>query len=292
MIFDITIGNPPYNNDMYINFIELGIKVSKDNCIMVTPAKWQAKPNAQNSEFRRNIVPYMKKIVYYPDTGDVFDIRLQGGISYFITDKVKHDCLLIKNICSRVKAFDSLGKFEERNIYSNSDKYNSLCDKLMIDCNTKYDICKKVGVFESNFESLSIGANAVYDNYNVFVSSLNADSGGSQTFHTYSSTGSLTMMPPLEIVKNAVPKSADTMCMFTTSNRSEAENFVSYINTKFVRFMLLMRYCMYHNNNNGCWVFVPRPIKFDHKFTDEELYVKYGLTDNEINVIESVIVGR
>ena len=38
--------------------------------------------------------------------------------------------------------------------------------------------------------------------------------------------------------------------------------------------------------------FVPDPGDFDHIFTDAELYQKYGLTQNEINIIESVIKER
>jgi hypothetical protein len=53
-----------------------------------------------------------------------------------------------------------------------------------------------------------------------------------------------------------------------------------------------MRYCTYHNNNDESWRFVPDPGAFDHIFTDEELYKKYELTQNEIDIIESVIKER
>ena len=40
------------------------------------------------------------------------------------------------------------------------------------------------------------------------------------------------------------------------------------------------------------WRYVPDPGSFDHIFTDEELYEKYGLTSEEIDIIESVIKER
>ena len=40
------------------------------------------------------------------------------------------------------------------------------------------------------------------------------------------------------------------------------------------------------------WRFVPDPGSFDHIFTDGELYEKFGLTQDEINIIESVIKKR
>ena len=44
--------------------------------------------------------------------------------------------------------------------------------------------------------------------------------------------------------------------------------------------------------SNNAWRFVLAPEKFDHIFTDEELYTKYKLTPAEINIIESVIKER
>ena len=44
--------------------------------------------------------------------------------------------------------------------------------------------------------------------------------------------------------------------------------------------------------NDETWRFVPKPEAFDHIFTDQELYKKYNLTDEEINIIESVIKER
>ncbi len=48
---------------------------------------------------------------------------------------------------------------------------------------------------------------------------------------------------------------------------------------------------MYSLNNNN-WKYAPDPGPFDHIFTDEEPYKKYGLTEEEIKVIESVIKER
>ena len=44
--------------------------------------------------------------------------------------------------------------------------------------------------------------------------------------------------------------------------------------------------------NAEFWRFVPDPGAFDHIFTDQELYQKYGLTPDEIAIIESVIKER
>lgn len=96
MKFDVVIGNPPYNKDIYLDFVTLGHTLASKYDCWITPAKWQAKGGQKNEDFRKNIVPYMSKIVYYPDCTDVFAIGDPGGISYLITDKNENKEKVIK----------------------------------------------------------------------------------------------------------------------------------------------------------------------------------------------------
>lgn len=70
-------------------------------------------------------------------------------------------------------------------------------------------------------------------------------------------------------------------------NIEEAKNFVSYIKTKFVRILIasikLTQDCL-----SGVFRFVPLQ-DFSKPWMDAELYAKYGLTDEEIAFIESMI---
>lgn len=63
MNIDVVIGNPPYNNDIYIPFVEMRYNLASTCSVFITPAKWQAKGGEKNEAFRENIVPYMSKIV-------------------------------------------------------------------------------------------------------------------------------------------------------------------------------------------------------------------------------------
>lgn len=83
MKFDVVIGNPPYNDDIYLDFVTLGHRPASKYTCMITPAKWQSKGGKKNEKFRKDIVPYMSEVVYYPDCSDVFEITSWGGISYF-----------------------------------------------------------------------------------------------------------------------------------------------------------------------------------------------------------------
>lgn len=104
-MFDVVVGNPPYNNDIYLDFVTLAKAIQTQNVCMITPAKWQAKGGPKNEAFRKEIVPYMSKIVYYKYSRDIFDIWEHDGISYYLMDKEKHSTKMIAGKCSN-KSFE------------------------------------------------------------------------------------------------------------------------------------------------------------------------------------------
>lgn len=88
MKFTCVVSNPPYNDDVYIDFVNLGVAVTEQCGVYITPAKWQAKSGQKNEQFRKDIVPYMSKIVYYPCAQELFDIRNLDSISYYKVERV------------------------------------------------------------------------------------------------------------------------------------------------------------------------------------------------------------
>ena len=72
---------------------------------------------------------------------------------------------------------------------------------------------------------------------------------------------------------------------FSTEKRTL--NVLSYIQTRFFRFLVLLRKNTQHAAK-GVYQFVPTQ-NFDEPWTDEKLYKKYGLTEDEIAFIESMI---
>jgi site-specific DNA-methyltransferase (adenine-specific) len=71
------------------------------------------------------------------------------------------------------------------------------------------------------------------------------------------------------------------------SSKKIAENVISYIQTRFFRFLVLLRKNTQHAAKS-VYTFVPTQ-NFDEPWTDEKLYKKYGLTEDEIAFIESMI---
>lgn len=94
----------------------------------------------------------------------------------------------------------------------------------------------------------------------------------------------------LSTIKILSPKDVCTFSYFVISgvnNNVECENLVSYLKTKFARFLILQAVSSINlTKDKFCFL----PIQdFSQKIDDEYLYKKYNLTDNEILFIESMI---
>lgn len=77
------------------------------------------------------------------------------------------------------------------------------------------------------------------------------------------------------------------LCIGSFDSECEAKNCVSYITTKFFRFMVSL---LKNTQNALRKVYEFAPLQdFSKPWTDAELYEKYGLTQEEIDFIESMI---
>lgn len=70
-------------------------------------------------------------------------------------------------------------------------------------------------------------------------------------------------------------------------SKNECENIVTYIQTKFFRYLVSIKKKT-QNGPRGVYQFVPVQ-DFTHEWTDEMLYKKYSLSDDEISLIENTI---
>lgn len=327
-MFDVVVGNPPYNNDIYLDFVTLAKAVQTQNICMITPAKWQAKGGPKNEAFRRDIVPYMSKIVYFRDSTDAFDIQEWGGLSYFIIDSQIHSTKDIMNKCSKNKILES--EFEEHdetilNLYHRKllaiiGKTGTLgvgFKQSLYIKNTDYGeqtisgtlgVKRQVFIGEQDrgeqnnkagdYVEIMQGEKLIgYKNKNDLFTDYNLDkykcicSIMPGAVSAFDKDKKVLGMFKISIIKpNQVPKgSFPVLKYFDTED--ECKSFVSYMNTKLVSFLYYLG-CCGTTLTKEFFRFIPDPGAFDHIFTDQELYKKYNLTDEEINIIESVIKER
>lgn len=294
MKFDLVIGNPPYNNDLYLDFVTVAQHLSSKYTVMITPAKWQAKGGKKNEDFRKNVVPYMSKIVYYPDTLDVFAIADACGISYYLIDSKEHDICEIHNKCAMKKEFNSI---ENRSILSGQSLWNignEIVERIGKQSPFRVEEVhdrKKYTVSINTQSSLMRGfAIKEQDEYGKWKIRQDLVGKGGAIFDK---DGKAVVIGKITILDaNSSNVSGTSKCIFTSDNENEIKSFVSYINTKLVAFLMLITLNGLIVINNETFRFVPAPEAFDHIFTDQELYEKYNLTAEEINIIESVIKER
>ena len=98
------------------------------------------------------------------------------------------------------------------------------------------------------------------------------------------------MMRVLSVIQILPPNSACTESYLVAGvfeDKTNAENFISYLKTKFARF-LIMQMLASMNMSKSSYSFVPVQ-DFSKPWTDEELYAKYNLSEEEIAFIESMI---
>ena len=81
---------------------------------------------------------------------------------------------------------------------------------------------------------------------------------------------------------------------FESDNKSDCKSFISWINTRFIRFFILANVSKLTVLDQHCFRYVPAPPsgKFDHIYTDAELYKAFNLPQEYIDVIEAVIKER
>jgi site-specific DNA-methyltransferase (adenine-specific) len=78
-----------------------------------------------------------------------------------------------------------------------------------------------------------------------------------------------------------------TYLFFYLDSEAEAQNLKSYASTKFFRFLVSLRKITQHATRST-YSWVPA-LPLDQTWSDDELYVKFELTQDEIEFVESII---
>ena len=286
MEFDVVVGNPPYNNGIDIDFVFTGFNVASDYVLMITPAKWQtAKGNqriASNKtygQFREDIVPHIKEVVYYPDCKDVFNIMQPDGITYYLIDN-KHmiDKCTVRNVCENVKEFNSVAIRDIKNretLINAGDSINKFLRNYRkfkfshIPNNFRYVVCTNCKLPGGGLCAITKSNKKVY-----YL-------GVSRTYDTSETLWNLGLSSQIRVT-------------FSSNDKMACDSFASYLNTKFVRFFIAINISKISGvNSDDYFRFVPIiPGKLDHIYTDEELYNTFKLPQEYIDVIEAVVKER
>lgn len=319
MKFDVIIGNPPYQvmdggagasaKPIYNNFIEAAIDLSPRFISMITPSRWFAGGKGLDG-FRKKMLTSggISRLVDFPNAKDCFpSTSIGGGVSYFLMQRGYKGPCSITNISNgvsniqtrRIDEFDVFIRFngavpiirkvmaskpeklslivESRNPFGFSSKERGQTDKF----NGSIALKTSAGVFYTETKCLKKGI-ALLDNYSVLTSKVTNEHAGEPT-----KDGKFKVLSRTEILAPNEVCTDSYLCIGSFDNEKEAKSLLTYLKTKFTRFLLLQAVTSI-NLSSDKFDYIPMQ-DFDKTWTDEMLYTKYGLTQDEIAYIESMI---
>ena len=304
---------------IYQLFVQQAKKLSPRFLSMVIPSRWFAGGRGLD-EFREEMLNdhSLRNIVDFPDSAECFPgVDLSGGICYFLWDRDSHGTCavttIIKGEASTMvrplleegaetfirynKAISILRKVQQFKEDSFSEIV-SANDPFGFDVRAKNSYRRIKPKF-----SLEKSQNTIQFYYNgwkkdgvgyIKKSSIqkNIDWIGQHKVFISKAYGERGNFPYLILAKPFIgePESCCTetyLLIGPFPSQQVAKNAISYITTRFFRFLVLL----IKNTQNGMkkvYSFVPIQ-DFTKPWTDEMLYEKYGITDEEIAFINSMI---
>ena len=120
------------------------------------------------------------------------------------------------------------------------------------------------------------------DRWKIVTSRLTAEHAGETD-----KNGQKRIFATLEILQPGTICTETYMMLCAYESETECVNMLQYLKTRFVRALIAMATST-QQMSKANFRFVPLQ-DFSKPWTDEELYTKYGLTDEEIQFIESMI---
>jgi len=325
MQFDVVIGNPPYQisldeggqnvKPIYNLFVEQAKLLAPKKIVMVTPSRWMAG-GRHLDEYRASMLSdrRLTNIVDFPNAADVFpSVGINGGVSYFLwSSSADGDCSV-----TTIKGEDTYGphnrKLDKFDVFIRDTRAVKILEKVQ-------DL--KEGIFSEIVSSRDPFGSILSSNFKDYHSNKQDgdvlvyfnEKGKRRTAWTSANnaTRNQNLIPHWKVL---IPKAGSgrerersgvdlvlsspliaepfSLCTITylvagpLSSELEARSVASYISTKFFRFLVSLRKIS-QNAARGVYSFVPIQ-NWDRIWTDQELYDKYDITEDEVTFIEDLI---
>ncbi|MBP5622126.1 MAG: Eco57I restriction-modification methylase domain-containing protein [Thermoguttaceae bacterium] len=325
MKFDVIIGNPPYHlNDggsgtgisakpIYQFFVEQAKKLNPRYLTMIIPSRWFAGGKGLD-EFRVSMLHdrHMRVIYDYMSSKDCFPgVNIAGGVNYFLWDKGYNGPCTIYNCTANSGAVEGVRYLDEFNVFIRDNRALSIIHKFLNskdEClanhtytrnpfgfmskergNDKpYPNCENVKLISSGgtgyVKRSSVTKNIEeIDNYKVTIGKIVPSNGEVDTDPAdgYKVTTFNKIIGPGEIHTESY------LLLHGFKKLNEAKNFSEYMALKFPRFM--MKHTLSSMNiSTHNFVFVPF-LDYTRRWSDAQLYERYGLTRDEADYVESLI---
>lgn len=332
MKFDVIVGNPPYQIGMkdasgkkvtnilplYQYFVAKAIELDPRYLVMITPSRWFTGGKGLD-EFRERMIAdrHFRVLVDNPKIYDCFPgVKIRGGVSYFLWDRNHDDDCTVSTRINGV-------------VQSTSVRDLRTGDGVLVRDNRAASIVQKAKSYDGNMLSGVVSAMDPFGQHiktnfkdskeKPFTGSIPLIYGTKVGYigpeqlarHQYWVDKWKVLLPmassgdtPIDEDGNIVdvvlgapialaPGSVCTQTYLVAGHfdtREETENYAHYLATKFVRFLVLQRKSTQHIRPDK-FRFVPM-LEMTRRWTDEDLYDKFDLTDDERVYIERSIKPR
>lgn len=322
MKFNAIVGNPPYQEmngggskgisaaPLYHHFVSIAKKMKPKYISMIIPARWYAGGKGLDS-FREEMLndQRIRILVDFPKSKDCFErADIAGGVCYFLLDDVYNGlCSVYTSVSGKVTSYKR--NLSEFNIFIRDSIGVNIVRKVIVAKENKYSnrifANKPFGLrtyargqtnpFDSSLKLYSsdgisyisrkeITKNIEHiDDYKIFIGLLDPDRAGVNN----SSSGMRNVTTKVKMIGPGEVITETYLMLDTFKEEAEATNCLNYFRSKMARMLLSLgtSSLMYSKES---FQFVPLQ-DFSHPWTDEMLYEKYGLTQSEIDYIESLI---
>ena len=320
MELDAIVGNPPYQVmdggtdrgavPVYQHFVEIAKQCRPSYISMIMPARWYAGGRGLD-DFRVNMLSdkRIQSLYDFETSKDLFPtVDIAGGLCYFLWNKLNTLPCHVYNVspigvnCAE-RYLDDFPVFVRSNasisiLKKVSKQASQYLNSLVLSINpfgfrTYYrgrnnekegdvKILTSEGWSYVSRNEVIKGSDYV-DKFKIIVGRFVPSNG---ELNVKPGEGYRVLTMPRILKKNEINTETyiDT-AVFDT--QLEANNYKNYLCTKFARYLLRQAITSV-NVTKECFAFVPLQ-DFTKPWTDEELYKKYNLTDEEIQFIESMI---
>lgn len=316
MKFDAIVGNPPYQVldggskssavPVYNYFVEQAKVLQPKYISMIIPARWYSGGRGLDA-FRKSMLSdhRIRKLFDYSDSSDCFNgVDIAGGICYFLWDQLYDGQCEVTTIYNG-KKISKLRNLNEHTFFVRYWQALSIIRKVkniskeflenrvssqkpfglrtyvvpLSDGDITLRYSKGTGPYKRELVS---SLTECIDKWKVIMSYLTYDHAGKADRN-----GKRRIFSTLEILPPGAVCTETYIVIDSFDNKEEAENLLGYLKTLFVRFLVAQVTTTQHISKSN---FSLVPVQdFSRSWTDEDLYKKYGLNQEEINFIESMI---